>query len=484
MQALVNSFEFEGLLCYGKKSEKHSYYYVPLHADLERDNRGHPMFNLTAVGSVAYLMLTGVWRATDERLERLRYEIARKDEISEPETISLSFAPVDTVRCDLLIGDGAEQFQVLATSSTSGIPPYSALFNVTLNQVQFTQAAAALQGRSGYLVIEYDASVITPVTASGRLISVSDRFVPWLREFSATGPAGLRAAIEEAVEDGMAVVQLSPPEDPTGNLVAKLYDRILTHASDMLPQLLATWDEDAHTDFEVAATVVEDVRQQLRPSADLSKLNLTPERIIFVGERTMFLERTAETAPKMAHPLRVKLGFEHEGTPLAWVRLQRGESEAVLRSPHFAPVEVPAGIRSQPLRVTTGYSDGTYIHKKVIRLSNEAEFLLKPHHLGLTKLSLDAQPLAQAEAYSAQIWLRYRPPHRSDQLRKSFQFGNGAWTAHWWLVTLDVSSLRYLNYRWTATMPDGNTISQAVEQVGSSNIILSFLGGTTDVTDR
>lgn len=484
MHGIPNSFEFEGLLCFAKQSARHSYYFAPLHADLDRDANGRPMFSVIAIGTSGYLMFTAVWRAADKILEALRNEIARRNDISDPLTIELAFAPVHMARCDLLLGDGSGQFQAIATSSTSGVPPYSALFNLTLTEEQFAGAAAALNGRAGYLAIEYDASVITPVTASGRLVPQSVRFVPWLREFSSAGQAGFRSAIEEAIEDGLAAIQLSLPDDPSGQLVAVLYDRVLTRATELLPKLIETWDEDTHTDLDVSVTLVEEVSQPFRPRADLSSLGLDPDRITFVGNTTLPMERTAEAMSEMSRPLRVKLGFDHQDAPLAWVRLQRGDSEAVLKPPDFAPVEVSVDPRPRPLTVTTGYTNGAHIHKKEIIPPSEDELLLMPQDLGLKMLSVDARPLAQAGARSAQIWLRYRPPHRRGEQRHSIQFGDGTWVSHWWLATFAASSLRYLEYTWTAITADGRVVNQSVVHTGSSDIILSFSGGTTDVTNR
>jgi hypothetical protein len=134
--------------------------------------------------------------------------------------------------------------------------------------------------------------------------------------------------------------------------------------------------------------------------------------------------------------------------------------------------------------VTTGYTNGAQLHKKEIRPPDEAELVFMPHHLGLTRLSLDARPLARLGARSAQIWLLYRPPTWRDELRQAFQFGESNWKAHWWLATQDESLLRHLSYRWTATTADGRKISQAETQPRSSDIVLSFPGGTTDVADR
>ncbi len=429
-------------------------------------------------------MFTAVWRATDKVLEALRNEIVVRNKISNQSTIKLSVAPVHVARCNLLMSDSSGQFQEIATSSTSGIPPYSAVFNATLTEEQIAYATAAVNGRAGYLAIEYDSSLITPVTVSGRLVPQSVRFVPWLREYLSVGHSGLRSAIEEAIKEGLVAIQLSVPEDPTGKLISALYDRLLTRASELLPELIETWDEYTYTDLEVEVTLVEDVSQPFHPRTDLSRLDFNSEGITFTGDSTLSMERVVRSTMEMSRPLRVELDFPPDDAPLAWIRLQRGDSEAILKPPNFSPVLLPANHTSQPLMVTVSYTNGEHSHKEKIVSTNEDELLLIPQHVGLTVISVDAQPLAQTGARSAQIWLRYSPLHRRDEQRHTIQFREGNWISQWWLATPAVSALSYLEYKWTAMTADGRIVTNSFEHAGSVNITLFFPGGTTNVTNR
>jgi hypothetical protein len=483
MSRIPYSFEFEGLLCFAQQSSKYSYYYLPLQADLNRDSNGRPMFSLIAFGASGYLMCTAVWRAADRALESLRNEIARRNNFGDPSTIELAFAPVHVARCDLLMGYSSGEFQTIATNSTSGTPPYSAVFSVNLTEEQFASAAAAVNGQAGYLAIEYDASLITPVTASGRLVPKSVKFVPWLREYLSLGQAGLRSAIEEAVEEGLAAIHVCLPEDKSEMLVTALYDRLLTRATELLPELIEGSDKYTYADLEVEVTLVQDISQPLRPRTDMSQLGINSEQLTITENTALSEGRTEGLTIEKSRPLRVELDFPPEDTPLAWIRVQRGELEAVLKPPYFSPVELPAYRASQPLVVTVGYTNGTRTYKMEFAPPSEDELFLAPQHVGLTPISVDARPLAQAGANSAQIWLRYRPPLSRNEQRHSIQFCNGTWVSHWWLATPAVFSIRYLEYKWTAITADGRVITQSFLHTGSLNIILSFTGGTTDVTN-
>jgi hypothetical protein len=182
MSETSSSFDFSGLLCFPRPNATDSYYYVPLRADLDRSPDGRPIFSLIQTGATGYLMLTAVWRATDAAVDALRQELAARTNVENPEQIELSLAPVDVARCDLLLGDGTGSFQTLATNKTSRMPPYAALFSVTLTKEQFSHVAAAVNGRAGFLAVEYDAVLPTESRASARLMPQSARFVQWLRD--------------------------------------------------------------------------------------------------------------------------------------------------------------------------------------------------------------------------------------------------------------------------------------------------------------
>ena len=483
MHGIPNCFEFEGLLCFAKQSARDFYYFAPLHADLDRDVNGRPMFSLIAIGASGYLMCTAVWKVANEVLETLRSEIAIRNAISDPSTIKLAFAPVQVARCDLLAGDGSGALQAIATSATSGVPPYSALFSVNLSEEQFAWAVAAVNGRAGFLAVEYEASLTTPVKAHGRFVPRSAKFIPWLREYLSVGRAGVRAAIETAIDDGLAAIEVSMPDDPTGRLFSVLYDRVLSRATDVLPEFIETWDEDTCAKLEVAVTVVEEVSQPFCPHVDLSSPDIDLGHITVAGNPTEVVERIASPPLEMSSSLSVRLGFNLDDAPLAWIRLRRGDSEAMLKPPYFASIELPASRGAQPVTVTVGYTNGVHNHKTVIDSPSGSELVLMPQDLGLQRLSVDARPLAESGADSAHIWLRYRPPHGRAEQRHSIPFRDHVWVSNWWLVTLARSSLRYLDYKWTAIAADGRLVSQSAMHADSFDIVLSFAGGTADVAN-
>src|SRR4051812_26777338 len=99
-------FEYQDLLWFENRSASHSYYFLPRYADVQRDDQGGPMVSLLTSGTTGFLVLTAVWRGPEDVLDGLRADIAARCGIDDPATIRLAFAPVRSVACELVLGDG------------------------------------------------------------------------------------------------------------------------------------------------------------------------------------------------------------------------------------------------------------------------------------------------------------------------------------------------------------------------------------------
>src|SRR5262249_7875715 len=109
------------------------------------------------------------WKSTPAQLEALRTELARRHPEIDPSAIRLSSGASSVQRVTLALGDGTGSFEPLQSSSSSGFPPYSAIFNVQLNKDQKERAAAALNGRSGFLQVTYLVTVPSLVSAAATI---------------------------------------------------------------------------------------------------------------------------------------------------------------------------------------------------------------------------------------------------------------------------------------------------------------------------
>jgi hypothetical protein len=160
------SFDFRDLRCFVSPLDETSYYFLPLAADLARDSEGRPQLSFTETAHAAYLLLTARWGASARDLEDLRGELARRPRRPDAGPLTLAFAPARSPSCRLLIGDGGGEFETLATSPTSGIPPYDAVFSLVLRDERRARASAAVRGERGFLGIEYVAEVQSSVNES------------------------------------------------------------------------------------------------------------------------------------------------------------------------------------------------------------------------------------------------------------------------------------------------------------------------------
>jgi len=96
-------------------------------------------------------------------------EIAQREQLENADLLHLAFAPVTVQDVSFLLGDGSGNFTTLQHAHASGFPPYSTLFNLSLNVAKSAQVAAALNGRDGFAKILYEASLQGFVVATATL---------------------------------------------------------------------------------------------------------------------------------------------------------------------------------------------------------------------------------------------------------------------------------------------------------------------------
>jgi len=356
------------------------------------------------------------------------------------------------------------------------MPPYSALFSISLTQNQFPQVAAAVNGRPGFLAVEYDAVIPTESRASARLTAQSARFVQWLRDAGGEDQNSFRSALEEAIQDGLAMVSVDLPEHPSTQLIATLYERLISQAAQVLPRSISTWGGNGLDELQVAVELVEDSRQPVRPHVDLASLVLDQGHLTVAASST---ERAAATP----RPLQVSLGFDPTDGPLAWVRVRSGNSEVVLRAPEFHRSELARVSRASPLTVTAGFNNGAHNHSQDVRPPEGTELRLSPCDVGLRALSVNAEPLAAAGMEAVEISLRYRPPQRADEQRATMRLHDRTWVSQWWVAAGTPSWLRYLEISWKAIDPDGHVALVSTDTTRSPEIVLSLQGVNSNAAD-
>jgi len=148
-------FEFRGVRCFRDRNDPNRFYYLPGDPVPERGPDGHPTLLLLASDQGGMLQLGTHWTVGDSVLEQLRGVLAERFKGLKRESIQFAPVPVTVEEVSLLLGDGAGTFSTLKTSSSSGFPPYAAIFSVPVNASQKAQVTAALGGRAGFLKVIY-----------------------------------------------------------------------------------------------------------------------------------------------------------------------------------------------------------------------------------------------------------------------------------------------------------------------------------------
>ena len=475
MENIQDSFEFNGLRCYPNRLESLSYHYIPGDVQPQRSASDRPMVNLIAAGSTGFLQLTTVWDVSPETLEALRNEIAIREGLAETATVKIAFAPVDVKGCSLFLGDGSGEFGEIARSSTSGMPPYSALFNITLNEEQIANASKSLNGHAGFLAIRYDVMLHAPVEVSGRLSGDVTALLQWLLEHPGFSDEDLRARIGAAIEQGLVTVEVIAPSGAPAELVARVRDRLLERATEVLPRQVDNPVVDAGF-AELSVSLTEEINLLLEPAADVANWFGAANPVLPApGPGPVDISPPIPDQPEKK-PLMVKLGFSFENIPLALVRVRHGSTEVRLTPPDFNPIEIPSSLTQEASTIilATSYSIGGTVYEREIPVPEEDVLSLTSDDLGITTVSVDARPLQTAGFERARIWLRYRPDRGLIEDERTIYFRDPDWQANWFLITRDELVTGALEYTWKAKTAEGRETERPMGPAASPHIVLTL----------
>lgn len=265
---MATSFDFRALRCFTPPDDAAPWSYVPREPDLQRASDGRPLVTLIELGASGYVLFNARWGASAEDLEALRAEIARRTREGDPARIRLAFAALASPRCHALVGDGHGAFRTVAASTTSGLPPYDAVFNLFLQDDALAQAKAALRGERGCLAIEYVADLQWPVRAKASFHARREELAAWLASRGA-GADGLAEVLERAVESGAARVVIDAADPQAIELAPELHDNVLSRVAELLPRLM---NQGAPGEVDVAVALEQVVSVPTRAFTDVGAL--------------------------------------------------------------------------------------------------------------------------------------------------------------------------------------------------------------------
>jgi hypothetical protein len=141
-----------------------TFLYAPKRPSIAVDDQGRRQLNVLGAGAVSFLQVTSAWGLDESQRAALRAELARRN--GRP-AASLKLRPLpETIDGVVLLLAGDAGFTELQRSKSSGVPPYHAAFNVTLDPDQLALVRAALDGERSRLLIRYDVTRRVPVGSS------------------------------------------------------------------------------------------------------------------------------------------------------------------------------------------------------------------------------------------------------------------------------------------------------------------------------
>ncbi len=444
MPLSIDNFGFEllGSRCYPIPDREHGFYYLPLGADTRRNSDGKPQGQLIAAGDTAFLQIATAWDLPGQRLEDLRRALAEREGVAEPALVQLAFAPVRVEPVRLLAGDGSDPAVELATARSSGMPPWAAMFSLPLSGADRDRAMAAFNGRTGFLVVRYAASLAAPVRHAARI------------EGDLAGLTDV-ARLEAALADGRARLTFDAGD-------AALRDAFVARAAEMLAALEPAGTGDVSIELvvnETASIVVDTDVGSWFPAGDA----VTP------APGPGF-----PPTPEAPAGLAVELDLPGVDEVVTVVEVTGAAAAARLVGPEFAAVSLPRPAEPDAtLALKTSFVEGGEDFVATRPVPEGPALQLAAEDLGLIAVTVDAGPLAELGLERARTTLYYRPSGPGSRDLRTFYFERAPWSARWWLVARGEPLGESLSYDLSATLTSGERLRHGPVAAPTSTITLN-----------
>lgn len=238
-------FTLPGLYCFASATDRHAWHYVPTQAQVQRNELGVPMVSLVETSVGVFLSFSALWQAD---LDALRDAINLH--LSPDGTpVRISFAPIEEPQCNVLLGNGDGTFKLLSSSTTSGYPPYQALFNLTLEPDALRPVHLGLDGRPGWLAVEYRAALPGVQRLRARLHFNAEDFLPWLRDRLPKGAASPEL-IKEAVDLGLVEMAMAMDGAEAADLPPAYRAALLEAIASVLPGTVVQGSGDIEVELD------------------------------------------------------------------------------------------------------------------------------------------------------------------------------------------------------------------------------------------
>lgn len=507
-------FKFRSVYCYqDARSDPWTFYYIPAEPSPELNQLGKPTINMLVSDRAAILQLQTRWDTDSKLLESLKKELTRRYRELDSDLISLKLAPVSSPRVTLAIADGQDNIQDLETKPSSGLSPYSTIFNLRLTAEDKATVLCAFNGNKNYFTVRYDVSlgvgassqstiegdvapdikILTQTELEDDDSSSSPWRVPWRRNKNNDEQQKptitleqCLAQIETALEEKRLTLSRQDINDVSdqlretvdGDAKKNAANQLLTMVSKVtgknsvpdqaILKATAKQTETKQYSFERHS----DVSSWFRDGngSDYVQVSPTP---IEEPQQDPSMPPIEKPNPKDSEVTEkvVRLGFEGNNAPISSIEVTCGEAKAILRRSKFQPVTLP--FTGESLVVETKYTKAGKTFRLELPPDSE-EWLLMPEHLGLGIVVVDGSRPKAEDARKAKITLRYHPSGDGTKNNNviNFKQSDDEWIEIWYLITRSPELDGVIEWFWQETSARGAIVKHPLVQTNNLQLKL------------
>jgi hypothetical protein len=366
----------------------------------------------------------------------------------------------------------------LQETTSSNMPPYTAIFHVPLTAEAAASVKEALGGKQGVLSIRYTIEVQRRARATAQVSGTFDRSA--LPDRCSNEEAA--SLVGAALAAGQLQVTQRTEGPASDDLRSAAREGALARAAAMLASAIA----DGQPTEEPCSTPRSPVPGPLTIDATVSLAAVVKDETVRStdiatwwrgGMKPAAVGSGAEApagGPQASDiPSAGALTIDRAlaGAPVAFVEAKGALSSALLRGPDFAPASFAAPVGSS-IRIVSRYTDGGPPYESEIVWPGGAGCVLGAPELGLARVTLDASRRKAAGAQSLAARVTYAPSGAGTPDHHESRFRYGDWSDTWLVVTRDKGLSGELSLEWRETAQDGAETKHPQEARQEPNIVL------------
>ena len=456
------SLEVDGVVCYTRDDDPRTWWYVP--GDPVPEMAGtSPSLQLFAMPDSGILQFGAEWTVRGELLERIQKTLIAAAAVP---SVSLQPAPATVRQVTVEIGDEQHPPDVAGISTSSGFPPYRAIFRINLDAWRKNAIVAALNGRSGFIVVRY--RVAAPIKASARAKLEGNIETALAALSGSSAPEEIREWVESAIATRVLVLteETGGPADAALKERARelVIEKFVTVLSERLrqpppdpgsPKMRRSAAGTGDTTLSVESVVSKMVEQQFERVADVSTWfpagTGAGHVTVVPGTTRPGPGGPGPTPPKDRVP--VGLGIPTKDLPIAFIEARCGDKKVLLRPPGFESSVIEGAACTDGVTVTTHFTTGAQPYRTTVPAA-EAE-RLSATVLGLTEIVVDGRERQEAGAREIRVRVQFHPSGPGPAEDRTFYLRDRTWVASFVVVTRGAPLEGECELDWKETTRDG-----------------------------